>query len=330
MHATVPTPPAERRAEAFRTIRRMAFITGILACSIAGSASCSDPDQGPAGPAVQDSSDNPRDTIVVQYRLIANIRDGRLAEISGMAVGRRNPGLFWMHNDSGDEPRIFAVDSTGTTIAVVSLEGAEAIDWEDMALIDLKGVPTIIVGDVGDNDVRRAAISIYRFPEPLLHPSSHDSLLTVVAERADFVYEDGARNCECLLAHPDGSIYLVEKTSNPSSGVYLSTWPAAGDPASAFVHIADLTIGSPLSILNQITAGDLRRDGRALIVRTYAAAYELALPEGTNSFSAIWSQPPSVVAMPPLPQAEALAYGEGTALYTVSEGTASPIYLVSR
>ncbi len=32
-----------------------------------------------------------------------------LGEVSGLSHSRTNPDVFWVHNDSGDQPRVYAV-----------------------------------------------------------------------------------------------------------------------------------------------------------------------------------------------------------------------------
>ena len=54
-----------------------------------------------------------------------------LDEASGLAQSRTNPGVFWVHNDSGDEPRVYAVSRSGALLGSYTLSGATAIDWEE-------------------------------------------------------------------------------------------------------------------------------------------------------------------------------------------------------
>ena len=37
-----------------------------------------------------------------------------LEEMSGIVPSRRYPGIFWVHNDSGDEARLFAIRADGS------------------------------------------------------------------------------------------------------------------------------------------------------------------------------------------------------------------------
>ena len=43
------------------------------------------------------------------------ISDPRITESSGLAASKLHPGVYWTHNDSGDGPYVYAIDSaTGT------------------------------------------------------------------------------------------------------------------------------------------------------------------------------------------------------------------------
>src|SRR5215218_3190707 len=91
---------------------------------------------------------------------------GRLAapeatEISGLVASPAQPGVLWAHNDSGDRARIFALRSDGSLIASLDVPGAEATDWEDIA-VGPGG--DLLLGDIGDNQSVRKDIDIYRVP----------------------------------------------------------------------------------------------------------------------------------------------------------------------
>ena len=74
-------------------------------------------------------------------------------EISGVVASLAHDGVYYVHNDSGDSARFFAVDVTGKALATFTVSGATAVDWEDLA----RGpCPTtagtcVFLGDIGDN-----------------------------------------------------------------------------------------------------------------------------------------------------------------------------------
>src|SRR5690606_10690255 len=91
-----------------------------------------------------------------------------VAESSGLAASRSHPGVFWTHNDSGDEAFVFAIDSAGRLLGRVRVTGAENHDWEDIALApcgDDAG-DCLYIADTGNNLGSREEVAIYRVPEP--------------------------------------------------------------------------------------------------------------------------------------------------------------------
>ena len=67
----------------------------------------------------------------------------------------------------------------------LTLAGADAVDWEDIAAQD--GV--LYVGDIGDNAARRPEIVVYRLSEP-------GAAGDVEAERLVLHYADGPHDAE--------------------------------------------------------------------------------------------------------------------------------------
>lgn len=280
----------------------------------------------PGSPSLPDSRDSLR---YRDPRRCGTITDARCSEVSGLAASRLRDGWFWIHNDSGDEPRLFAIDSTGRLHAIVTLQGADALDWEDIASIEKDGRRWIYVGDIGDNLRARQDIVVYRIEEPHLLADSTVVELTVPAESARFSYPDGPSNCEALLVHPlSGDLYFITKTEDPTCQVYRGSWPSQGKGPTILKKEATLTIPFDLGPLRLITAGDIAPSGNAVILRTYLSALEYRLPAGTP-FSSIWRQSPSLLSMPPLPQAEAVCYGRsGAQVFTTTENLPAPLFVI--
>lgn len=140
------------------------------------------------------------------------IHDDALGEISGITAGIRNPTLYWVHNDSGDSVRIFALDQDGAVRLTYQLAGAGAQDWEEIAIGrgPTEGLPYLYMGDIGDNARQRAEIVVYRVPEPAVSGSGTDTLTEVDA--LHLRYPDGAHNAEAMLVDPiTGELVIVEK-----------------------------------------------------------------------------------------------------------------------
>jgi hypothetical protein len=85
-----------------------------------------------------------------------------IREASGIVASRRRPGVFWVHNDSGNPPALFAVKSDGTLLKQYAVK-APNLDWEDIA-VDDEG--HLYIGDIGNNGRLLRVRAIYRIDEP--------------------------------------------------------------------------------------------------------------------------------------------------------------------
>ena len=127
-----------------------------------------------------------------------------ITEASGIAASRTNPGMYWVHNDSGDSARVFATDLSGAAIGRFRLQGAQARDWEDIAVGPgpEPGSSYLYLGDIGGNK-GRTNLSIYRAVEPEIMLGATGVRGSVPAARIDVMYPDGlAWDAEALLVDP--------------------------------------------------------------------------------------------------------------------------------
>jgi hypothetical protein len=256
---------------------------------------------------------------------LRSVVTGRLAapeatEISGLVVSPTQPGVLWAHNDSGDRARIFALRSDGSLIASLDVPGAEATDWEDIAV---GPGDDLLLGDIGDNKSVRKVIDIYRVPEPRLGGGPSGS--TAAATRLRLTYPDGAHDAETLLADPrTGEIVIVTKRLDGRSGVYAGKAPARDAPGAAVLrHTADLRLG----FAGLATAGDVSADGRTIAIRTYTALYAWTRKPGA-SLAATLARKPCVgsVQLGREGQGESLALSrDGRSFFTVAEGAGAAL-----
>lgn len=245
-----------------------------------------------------------------------------LAETSGVAASRRHPGVFWTHNDSGGEPVLYAVDANGTLLARVRVAGATLTDWEDMALgpCPAGAGDCLYIGDMGDNGESRDHVVIYRVPEP----SPTDSV-TAPAERFEVRYPDGAHDAEALFATAGGLVYIVTKGRSGAPALYRTPRPleygekgGAGHAESRLQLESVQTLGAGRPLLSDmVTGADLARDGRRVVVRTYAALRFYRFEAGRLEPE----HDPPTVNLRPLeePQGEAVALAENGVIVLTSE-----------
>jgi hypothetical protein len=279
--------------------------------------------------------------------LLGNFSSPLNNETSGIDVSRRNrkwdEDIFWVHNDSGDGPYLYAVSRDGDREAVLKVPGAQAVDWEDIACgpgPDGKG-DFIYIGDIGDNGSSRDDCVVYCIREPKLpdglNLSSKEEPLPlkgpVVARR--FVYPDGRHDAETLLVHPKtGTVYVVTKSTSGNSGVYKfpPEQPGVSQKTVTLEKVATLTVPEELSLIpKRITGGSISPDGRRVAFCTYFSGYQLTLPPNAKDFDAIWKAPLLPFNLPPMRQTESICFTrDGKSVIVTSEGINAPIFAVKR
>ncbi len=260
--------------------------------------------------------------------------DARLIEASGMVASPGNPEVLWVHNDSGDTARLFAIATDGHALGTLALPNVTAVDFEDLAAgpcPDLSG-PCLYVADTGDNKLRREQLVVYAVPEPQVardHPLADNAeapfvwiFPLVVPERA---------NIEALVVLPDASaMVLFEKTEAEQARVfrYAAPWTPLF-PATVEVT-GRVAMPGGVGPLRQITGADLHPSGTRLLLRGYGAVYEVRLDaaKGVTADHLDHAELVEAVTGPMEPQGEAVAYdADGTGIWTVSEspsGLAGP------
>jgi hypothetical protein len=262
--------------------------------------------------------------------VLCTIADTRLNEISGVAPSRLRDGLYWMHNDSGGDAALYAVDSSGVTIAVCTLSDAKNRDWEDMASVLLDNTAWLYVGDIGDNDKKYSSITVYRIREPQLQSDWRDHSVSETAEAATFRYPDGAHDCEALMVDArDGTIVLLEKNGT-SCGVYSAPWPGDGGSAD-LQRIAAFRLPFEFSLWRLVTGADLHPSSRRVLVRSYNAVLEYDAVEGLPLSALFDSSAARIIETPGLLQAEAVCYSRsGLDILTTSEGNTPPLVILRK
>ena len=98
----------------------------------------------------------------------AVVTDKRMDELSGLVVSRRQPGVLYVHNDSGDSSRFFAIGTDASLKEIFYFKGEKSLaplgvrDVEDIAMGPGpdSGADYIYLGDIGDNNAWRKYITI--------------------------------------------------------------------------------------------------------------------------------------------------------------------------
>jgi hypothetical protein len=249
----------------------------------------------------------------LRVRVAGRVTAPEATEISGLVASPSQRGVLWAHNDSGDRARLFALRTDGSLIASLDVPGAEAVDWEDLA-VGPGG--DLLIGDIGDNRSAREAIDVYRVPEPRL---ADGLAATVSATRLRLTYPDGAHDAETLLAdRRTGEIVVVTKQFDGRSGVYAAS---VADP------MLRKTGTLRLGLAGLATAGDVSAGGAVVALRTYTALYVWARRPGATIAQTLKRAP--CVGSAQLAregQGESLALSrDGRSFFTVPEGASATL-----
>jgi hypothetical protein len=270
--------------------------------------------------------------LVLLATLLFHLQNPQIDEASGIARGVRSGDVFYVHNDSGDRARFFALDRrTGATRAVYAVPGARNVDWEDIAVTrDAHGTPSVWIADIGDNRSRRATIKLYRVDEPTVpRGSSTRERSTAPPEGWTLRYPDGRHDAEALLVDPiSHAAYIVTKTYTGTSTVYAVPPSPQANRVQTLRKVTTVRIPGIISGPRQlaVTGGAISQDGTRLVLRTYTDAYEWPLVRG-NIVGAL-SGRPKTIALPDQPQGEGITI-DGPKAVVVSEGAGTSVYAVS-
>lgn len=231
------------------------------------------------------------------------LSDSEITESSGLARSTFKRNVLLTHNDSGDWARVFAVAPDGQTRAELTLDGADAIDWED---ISTGPGHSIWIGDIGDNGWSRDSITVYKFTEPADLTSSDVSW-----QSYDLEYEDGPRDAEALLVRPrSGRLFIVSKDED-GGDIYRAPRRLSTSSTNTLKRVA----AAPHSV----TGGTFAPDGNSFVLVNYTRSYVYSRVGGPIRSETSKANNSS--------QGESVEVGRGgTRLLIGQEGSNSPVY----
>ena len=249
---------------------------------------------------------------------LGTVEDTNLKEISGIVASVKNPGCFWVHNDSGDDARIFLINSTGKLVATVYLDRIDNRDWEDITIGPgpIDGETYLYIGDIGDNNSGNILKYIYRFKEPVINTQFLSQYATLERNTIDVItyqYYDGNRDAEILMIDPlTKDLYVVTKRET-SVYIYALAYPQS-TTATFLVKKATLTL--PFRMTN---GGDISANGTEILIKNLTNVFYWKRADGETIVGAL-SRKATILPYIEEPQGEAIAWlRDGTGYVTVSE-----------
>ncbi|MBI2270698.1 MAG: hypothetical protein HYU69_10140 [Bacteroidetes bacterium] len=194
----------------------------------------------------------------VHLKTLANLPKN-IFESSGITANR--DGTLWTHNDSGDGPVIYKIDTLGHLLKTLYLQGATAIDYEEISQ-DNQG--NVYVCDCGNNANRRQNLCIYKIPHTAIASGSD----TVIPEIIHFSFSDQYQfpppkekqnfDCEAFVVFND-SIFLFSKNGGESQ--YCKRYGLPNVPGVHTAILLDSTITK-----RWVTGAALSPDNKTLIL----------------------------------------------------------------
>ena len=216
--------------------------------------------------------------------LTSTFRSPRVRESSGVAVSRAHAGVLWTHNDSGDDPYVYATDLAGTDRGLVRIRGARAVDWEDIALgpCPTGGGACLYIADTGDNERVRKSVVIYAVPEPDPPAKAGRAVPSAPAAALRLRYRGGPDDVEAIYVSPrDSALYLVSKGRSGVVELYRvsrNAWD--GDTVVAASPLQQLPIAPFAAVGRLVTGAAIRPDGELVAIRTYTEIYTFVAGAG--------------------------------------------------
>jgi hypothetical protein len=201
----------------------------------------------------------------------------------------------------------------GACKAVPKTYPTDPRDPEDLAL-GTNG--TIWVGDIGDKDKTRQTVAFHTIAS---------GASTAVTNR--MVYTDGVKDAKAFLLDGDDKPIILANVADqpgatlykPSKALVPNSSVKADLPTLAKVgqFTPEKTGTSNPTSESQVTGAAKSPDGKKVVIRTLADAYEWDVPDG-DVVKAITTGKPRITPLPDEPEGEAISYtADGTKFVTI-------------
>ena len=194
---------------------------------------------------------------------VGRLEHPTIREASGMVKSRRHPGIFWVLNDSGNAPKLFAVRADGSLAREFVVEALN-IDWESIANDD---AGRLYIGDIGDNDGRLPLRAIHRLAEPDPNQPSFGALKI---DRSTYYRLPKADrfDAEALVIDGEKALIVAKRFDGRATDVFELKL----EPTTIFAPGVPRRATSLVEFNEPATGADLSRDGKLLAVCSYRVA----------------------------------------------------------
>jgi hypothetical protein len=260
------------------------------------------------------------DSIFTSAQQIGLLQGADMKEASGIVASINNPGMWWIINDSGYEPIVYLVDSTGQAQAHYRVDGVKNRDWEDLAMRTnpITGVPELLIAEIGDNRAVYPLKHIYVIDEPMFTTSNLRMAPSLVQPRTySYVYPDGNRDAETLMVDPLTQSWVVVSKREENVRVYQfnssyiedadATYANASDTKYQYTQVDTLLYVHALSF-GAAVAGDFSADGMEILIKNYNQVFYWKRESPSQSIVDVFKQETLPQPYEPEAQGESIAF----------------------
>ncbi|MBD0405136.1 T9SS type A sorting domain-containing protein [Flammeovirga sp. EKP202] len=248
-----------------------------------------------------------------------------LEEMSGICPSRRYPGHFWVHNDSGDDPMIYLLDTLGNLVTYGTINGVNNKDWEDIVSFEKDGKYYLMIGAFGDNNTKRTQYQLVLMEEPEIDLSTKEWNHDIIYE-IKYAYQGGtvSYNHESLAVDLDNDQIFVITKRGSAKNTMIFSMPLSLTPIS--------TVHEPVEIgradIDAATGMDISDDNHRAIIISVEDLIEYTRYEG-ETWGDAFSRAPRRIVRPSTGRTEAVCYNlDGKTIHIVREGTNHPMFII--
>lgn len=239
-----------------------------------------------------------------------------LPEASGLGVSLRYPGRYYWVNDSGNKDVLYHTSISGKNLKAIKLTGTRFRDTEALTVTNCGDDSCLIVGDTGNNNLKKRNAVLWIFKEKDLDVEN-----AKLFRKVEFTFPGGEYDVEAMTALPDGRLLFITKEmtldnlANPRLFVLeKSQWlEGTGFPEAKKIGVLPIKQWLPdKGFLGQAVTDAAYNSERDVIgLLTYSALVETPLPKLKDFNEArVWREGDdySLVPIKALNQQEAMAY----------------------
>lgn len=254
------------------------------------------------------------------------LKSAALDEVSGVVCG--SEGILYVHNDSGDSSRFYAISPDGELLATMNFSGDPkkgklgVEDCEDIAIgPGPEGKSYIYLGDIGDNGGNRGYVTVYRFLEPV----GQRGVIQIGSSALHLKYPNGPQDAEAMMVDAVSRELIIVSKRQDTVGIYSAPIDFRDGDTVVLKKRGGLFLGGTQPG-RLVVAADISRDGSQVLIKSYAGVYHWRR-KGQEPICETLRRRPVQLPYQMEPQGEAIGFNvDGRGYYCISEGKNPRIY----